>query len=57
MNKQQKSLQTGMIVPRDLEMPLGHEKYSQKDKDKCPFFQIQEKVKDIPTSSFILFVI
>lgn len=51
MNKQQNSLQTGMIIPQDLEMPLGHEKYSQKDKEKCPFFQIQEKVKEMPTTT------
>lgn len=45
-----KSLKTGMIVPSDLEMPKGHEKYSLDDKEKCPYFQISENTKNIPTT-------
>lgn len=26
--------------------PNGHEKYSDKDKDKCPFYQIQKNVQE-----------
>lgn len=29
-----------------LKIPSGHEKYSQEDKEKCPFFQIQKKIED-----------
>ena len=45
MNKEFKN--PGMMrVPSDLEMPKGHEGYSLQDKEKCPYFQIQEKTKD-----------
>lgn len=51
MNQQANSFNKGSVVlPPDLEMPKGHEKYSLKDKEKCPYFQISEKTKDIPTT-------
>lgn len=43
---------TNMKLPPDLEMPKGHENYSLSDKEKCPYFQISEKTKDIPDNSF-----
>ena len=55
MNQNQESLNTGMIIPPDLEMPMGHDKYSLKDKEKCPYFQITDKVKNIPTNPSSLF--
>lgn len=57
MNKEFKN--PGMMrVPSDLEMPKGHEGYSLQDKEKCPYFQIQEKTKDIPekSASFFFFI-
>lgn len=51
MNQQTNSFNKGgVILPPDLEMPKGHEKYSLQDKEKCPYFQISEKTKDITTN-------
>ena len=43
------TLNSGLTLPPDLEMPMGHQKYSLKDKEKCPYFQISEKVKNMPS--------